>query len=400
MTDAERITAKVNQVRTRLFLVLLANFMAVAACGVVLVAVLAGFRNESAGRSIVLAAVELALTAGLLAFIRTPSGPATAKRVDRRLGLQQRLETAWECLPSRDELDLLLLRDTAQRLHYVQTSIVAPLRLFRATKLWLLIGVLLVLSASIVRILDRSNRWGIFPLESSASAGQALPPVGEAARATIRAAEAPKPGLGAESRQAGPLDGPPQLAGRSNQRPRTAEDVSLLFPGQEPPSSSAAGRGASSDRPGDASRRAAASKTAADPQSGANAPDKRSARGDERSVMQPSRTPANPPLGSTSPGSTAGAASVRKSLQQTVASPIGRSSGRDAGSGTGGTGSPARRAPGRDPRSAGSADAAFIARYARQYPAIGLVSEAVLADQSIPLGMRQYIAAYFAAIHR
>jgi hypothetical protein len=59
MTDAERITAKVNQVRTRLFLVLLANFMAVAVCGVVLVAVLAGFRNESAGRPIVLAAVAV-----------------------------------------------------------------------------------------------------------------------------------------------------------------------------------------------------------------------------------------------------------------------------------------------------------------------------------------------------
>ena len=165
MTDAERIRAKVNQVRTRLFLVLLANFMAVAACGVVLVAVLAGFRNEPAGRPIVLAAVAFALTAGLLAFLRTPSGPATAERVDRRLGLQQRLETAWECLPSRDELDLLLLRDAAQRLHYVQTSIVAPLRLSRATKIWLLTGVLLVLSVSIFRVLDRSNRWGVFPSE-------------------------------------------------------------------------------------------------------------------------------------------------------------------------------------------------------------------------------------------
>ena len=239
MTDAERIRAKVNQVRTRLFLVLLANFMAVAACGVVLVAVLAGFRNEPAGRPIVLAAVAFALTAGLLAFLRTPSGPATAERVDRRLGLQQRLETAWECLPSRDELDLLLLRDAAQRLHYVQTSVVAPLRLSRTTKIWLLTGVFLVLSVSIFGVLDRSNRWGVFPSEDSARAGQGSSPAGEAAKTTARATESARLGR-AESRQAGPLDGPPQLAGRSNQRRGTAQDVALLFPGQEPPSSAAA----------------------------------------------------------------------------------------------------------------------------------------------------------------
>jgi hypothetical protein len=400
MTDAGRIRAKVNQVRARLFLVLLANFMSVAACGVVLVAVLAGFRNEPAGRPIVLAAVAFALTAGLLAYLRTPSGQGTAERVDRRLGLQQRLETAWECLPSRDELDLLLLRDAAQRLHYVQTSIVAPLRLSRVTKIWLLVGVLLVLSVSIFRILDWSNRWGVFPLESSARAGQGSSPVGEGARMTTRAADAPKPGRG-EIRQAGPLDGPPQSAGRSSQRPGTAQDVSLLFPAQEPPSSSAADKGASADRPGDASKRTGASSPAVSPPSSAGGPEKPAAPGGDLSVMQPARRPAVPPLlEAASPGSTAGAASVRKSLQQAVASPTGQSSGRGVGSGAGGTGSPARRAPGRDSRSVGSADAAFIAKHARQYPAIGRVSEAVLADQRIPLGMRQYIAAYFAAIHR
>ena len=399
MTDAERIRAKVNQVRTRLFLVLLANFMAVAACGVVLVAVLAGFRNEPAGRPIVLAAVAFALTAGLLAFLRTPSGPATAERVDRRLGLQQRLETAWECLPSRDELDLLLLRDAAQRLHYVQTSVVAPLRLSRTTKIWLLTGVFLVLSVSIFRILDRSNRWGVFPSEDSARAGQGSSPAGEAAKTTARATESARLGR-AESRQASPLDGPPQLAGRSNQRRGTAQDVALLFPGQEPPSSAAADGGASADRLGDASRRDNAPSAAVNPRSDAGGPDRRTAPGGDPSVVPPGRTAADSPVGAASPGPTAGAASIRKSLQQAGASPAGRSPGLGAGSSAGGAGSAAGRAQGRNPRSVESADAAFTGRYARQYAAMGPVSEAVLANQGIPLGMRQYVAAYFAAIHR
>jgi len=399
MTDAERIRAKVNQVRARLFLALLANFMAVAACGVVLVAVLAGFRSEPAGRPIALAAVAFALTAVLLAFLKTPSGPATAERIDRRLGLQQRLETAWECLASRDELDLLLLRDAAQRVHYVQASIVAPLRLSRATKISVLAGVMLILGVSSFRILDRSNQWGVFPLESSASAGQGSSPAGAAERTTTRAAEAPRPGR-AVSRQTGTLDGAPQFAGRASQKPGTAQDVSLLFPAQEPPSSPAADKGASADRPGDASRRADASSQVVSPQSDAGAPDRRAAPGGELPVTQPGRAPADLPLGAASPGSTAGAASVRESLQQTVASPSGQSSGRSGGSSAGSGGSAAGRAQGRDRGSAENADAAFIARYARQYPAMGPVSDAVLASQGIPPGMRQYIAAYFAAIHR
>lgn len=399
MTDAERIRAKVNQVRARFFLLLLANFVAVAVCGVALVAVLAGFRDGPAGSPVVLAAVAFGLTAGLLAILRTPSGPAIAERVDRRLGLQQRLETAWECLASRDELDLLLLRDAAQRVHYVQASIVAPLRLSRATKISVLAGVMLILGVSIFRILDQSNRWGVFPLESSARAGQGTSPAGVAEKTAARAVEAPRPGR-AESRPAGTLDGAPQLAGRASQKPGTAQDVSLLFPAQEPPSSPAAGKGASADRPGDASQRADASSRAVSPQSDAGAPDKRAARGSELPVTQPGRTPVDPSLGAASPGSTAGAASVRKSLQQTVASPSGQSSGRSGGSSAGSGGSAAGRAQGRDRGSAENADAAFIARYARQYPAMGPVSDAVLASQGVPPGMRQYIAAYFAAIHR
>jgi hypothetical protein len=309
------------------------------------------------------------------------------------------LETAWECLPSRDELDLLLLRDAAQRLHYVQTSVVAPLRLSRPTKIWLLTGVFLVLGVSLFRVLDRSNRWGVFPSESAAMAGQGSPPVGEAARTTARVAEAPKPGLGG-SPQAGGPNGPSRLAGRSSQRIGMAPDVSLLFPAREPPSFPAADKGASADRPDGAPRHADESTQTETPRPDAGASDRRAARGSESPVMQPGRTPAVPPTGAASPGSTAGAASVRKSLQQTVASPTGQPSGLGGGSSAGSAGPAARRAPGSTPPSAGNADAAFIARYARQYPAVGQVSEAVLANQSIPLGMRQYIAAYFAAIHR
>ncbi|MCK7498439.1 MAG: hypothetical protein MZW92_53260 [Comamonadaceae bacterium] len=281
MTDAARIGAKVNQVRARLLFLLLANFVAVAVCGVALVAVLAGFRDEPAGGPVVLAAVAFGLTAVLLAILRTPSGPATAERIDRRLGLQQRLETAWECLASRDELDLLLLRDAAQRVHYVQTSIVAPLRLSRATKISVLAGVMLVLGVSIFRILDRSNRWGVFPSESSARAGQESSPAGVAEKTAARAVEAPKPGRAwiatgqahwtalLSSRDARARSPGQRRTSRCSSRPRN----------RHPPQPPA--RGASADRPGDASRRADASRQAVNPQPDAGAPDGRAAGGSE-----------------------------------------------------------------------------------------------------------------------
>lgn len=399
MTDRECITAKVNQVRRRLFLLLLANFMAVAACGAVLVAVLAGFPNATARGPVVLAAVVFALTAGLLAILRTPSGSATAERIDRRLGLQQRLETAWECRLSHDELDLLLLRDAAQRLHYVQTSVVAPMHLSRVTKICLLTGVLLVLGAGIFRVLDGSNRGDVLPVEGRAQAGQGSPPTDEAGKTTASVSTSQKPGR-ADPRNPDTPGSSSELAGRASQLPGTAQDVSLLFPGQDPPSSMAADKGASADRPVDSQWRADASSAAGNPLSGASPQDRRTAPGSEVPVPPPGRTPDALSSGAASPGSTAGVDSIRRSLQPALASPAGQSSGRGGGSSGGGAGTAARPAQGRESSRASNADAEFFARYARRYPATGPGPEAVQANQAIPPGMRQYIAAYFAALHR
>lgn len=400
------IVGTLKTVRRRLFLVLLVNSSLVAVCGLAFALALFSIRRVPTGvppRGVAILLFCLAFFSALLAaFLRMPSWKETAKLVDRRVGLQQRLETAWECLIPREEIDLLLLRDAWQRLRHLRPATVVPMRLARLTKVALGAGLITLSSLAVIRLLGGWDQWGLFQSEQTTQlSGQAQPQAkGKLTARTPETEEArnpgrsPAPGFSATSPNSNPRSRASNTTPASAGNPQT-ESVAAA---REPPSTPGAGKGAAEERPPNDTGSSRANPAKPLPAQ-SNKPDQQS----EETPPRPSQPPAQP--------SNSGAGAARLLPSSTGAASI-RESGRRAGSQAAGT----RAAPGA-PGNAGSAvslkqtmqssaplglsknDAAFLARHAQDYQTFWLATEAALAKDKIPPGFRKYIADYFAAIH-
>jgi hypothetical protein len=98
--------------------------------------------------------------------------------------------------------------------------------------------------------------------------------------------------------------------------------------------------------------------------------------------------------------SSSGAASIRASEGRGNAHPAGTAdaSGTESNGGRGVAVGNSTGLPGTQRLSKGDAD--FLARYAKDYQGYWLAAEGALAKEKIPPGFKQYIADYFAAIHK
>jgi hypothetical protein len=135
MSDADLIKAAIGRVRKRQFLFLWLNSSVIALLAFILWAILCSLRFIAlpvSSPGFHLALMVLMLSAALAVSIRTmPSWKESVKQIDETLGLQQRLQTSWENIPPRDEIDSLLLADAAKRIVRLRPALIIPMRLNR-----------------------------------------------------------------------------------------------------------------------------------------------------------------------------------------------------------------------------------------------------------------------------
>jgi len=398
MSDAGWISAKLNAVRRRLFLVLFANSLCMAACGLVFLWVLFSvfFHARLDRPPLIVAGWALCtcvFAAALMSFFRAPSAKEGAKFLDSRLKLEQRIETAYECLAPKEEIDRLLLRDARLRLVHFRPSAVAPMRLGGATKMVMCVGLIACASLALVQILNGWNRLArrdvgnpgpligqasnqaqnkdqaaqskngfMRPVQQSAAPGiiNTQPDSGPArknARPAPSSADTAAPPAGAQAGSAqGAAESPviPQTSVQSN--PATSKPAPSAMPTQPGP-------------PGTARPSPFASQSAG--------------------------------TASTSVGTASipGAASIRALERRANSQSAGAPSAPDARGDAGVAGAARGQAMPSVQAALSKSDAAFLARFAGQYQANVLAAEKALAKDTIPAGFRKYIAAYFAAIH-
>jgi hypothetical protein len=397
MSDADWISAKLTSVRRRLFWVLFVDSLSTAACGLIFLwALFSIFQARLTRPPLVVAgwaSCTCVFAAALISFFKVPSAKTSAKFVDRRLKLEQRLETAYECLAPQEEIEWLLLRDARLRLIHFRPSAVAPMRLGGATKVVLSVGLIACTSLGMLQILNGWNRLGL------RDAGNPGPLIGQASN------QAPDKGSAAKSKS-GVARSPVQSAapGMSNMPPDSGparkngglapSSADMVAPPMAAQAGSTPGTAQSPVNPqapvqgNPAISKAAAPAVPAQPISPGTAQPSPSVPQTAGSVSTNAGAP-----------STSGTASIRALERRANSQPAGAPSAPDARGDAGSAG--AARGQGMPPGQAAvsKSDAAFLARFAGQYQANVLAAEKALAKDSIPAGFRKYIAAYFAAIH-
>jgi len=161
MSDTALIIGKLRRIRRRLFFLRLAGSAGVACCIFGVLGVLFTFESlrfyRSPGLWLGLLGVGLAVATLVFSVLGMPSHKETVRRVDRRLGLQQRLETAWECLTPREDIDRIILMDAGRRMATISPAAVVPFRVNRTTGILLTIGLLSFTTLSLIQLLDGSG---------------------------------------------------------------------------------------------------------------------------------------------------------------------------------------------------------------------------------------------------
>jgi hypothetical protein len=342
--------------------------------------------------------VALVSAGCVISVFRMPSWKNTAKLLDAALGLNQRIETSFECIPARDEMDTLLLQDTSGRIASIRPAEAVPLQFSRTVKVFFFICLLSIATMGIIRILHNGN------LASIGKSGNAMQPV----KGSLPQAKNPSKSnpAGSQADNLGKSQsfiGNDSASGSGHHSSKDAESTpeqSNPFrqqSAQGPRGVSTADRGASDSR-GLASATTIFSKPKIMPEPEKRDPNLQPGKlGDASEGNKPSSRggaagdnfPARPD---------AGAASIRKAeragggqssssaLSGTQANPGGKPSAGQAG------------ILSSKPIPSGN-NAASQAERSLDYPALWPATERALAKEIMPPGLKSYIAEYFKAIH-
>jgi len=358
MSDGAAITAKIRAIRRMQFGTLFVSSAAIVVPSLAALALLSTFANSSPllRTAALLLGATAPVAAALLALLRMPPWRDTAKLVDRTMGLDQRVETACDLLDSDEEIDRLLLKDTCRRLMPVRPAEVSPIRMDRTARIALPAGIIAFAGLGILRLLWE---WQGPALRSQAGGPQIA-------------------------------DGAPTAPGaaRSPHRTNAPTAVATADP-TRPVVTSAPGRAAAPQEP----RLSRPTAQAATP-----APARAlSTKTDE--TAGPAEVKPPPDRGSGHSGGPERSSSGGVGKPQT-----GKSTGRAGSAGVtparadvGGV--PAGGAPGQTTarRAVMPIDAALLARHPARYPAYPAAEEP-FAKETIPPGLRKYVADYFTAI--
>jgi hypothetical protein len=404
MSDVALILRKLRRVRRRLFFVHLINSLSIAVCILAFLAALFSFRGVAWGFSGLTAALTCAavlMISAVVAFLRTPGMKATAKLVDRKLALQQRLETALECIAPREEVDRLILKDAAQRMAHVVPAAVVPVRFAQFARVAFGAGLITLAGLALIRFLEGWNRGDFIAQRNRPQvAGQTPVQPGELPAAVSKNAEmrpgssAAAPGFSVAAPDAGSAK---RLADASQSQ---AANPALTSP--NPTAQSAGAPGASKEGAAgqaQASQQAQPTHPLASTPAQPASPDRRGTQGGTQTSQAQARPQDRDGDASGPSRSSSGAASIRAATKPDAGSSTAAIGAAEAGRGTKGS-----AASGGAMQPAGlpvisRPDAAFIARYASEYASYRLAAEQALTREKIPPGFRKYIADYFASIH-
>lgn len=345
--------------------------LAVAVSGVWLLLLPA--RPLSSPQTTTLAIVVTGLVAVAM-WWAVPDVSATARAIDRRAGLDDRLATALQVARDDDPVARLIVRDAATRLRRLRPTRVFPFEAPTHGRVWLSAGVLLaagLLAHAFPSGALAPRAGGMWMTD--ASAGGAPPP--DTGRPSPR--DVPQTQARAPSGSLVPTATPGvEAAGAAS---RTTAGSGAVPPPANPP-----GRAAAAPQ--------AATASAADTESASRQASRLTADAAGRTGMP-----------GTSPGSTTkgGASSVADGVLDGAAGPGVTAAGSTAGAGAttaaagGGVrsgslaavGPPAARVP-----------APGSAAYADRYREASRRADAALADERVPVRLRAHVRAYFAAI--
>ncbi|MBN2320566.1 MAG: hypothetical protein JXR49_15920 [Acidobacteria bacterium] len=400
MSDAALIVGKIRQIRRRQFLMRIAGVLGIACCLFGIIAVTFTFESlrfyRSPGLWLCLLGAGLGAAALTFSFLSMPSWKETVKQVDRKLNLQQRLETAWECLSPREEIDRLLLMDAGRRLSAISPESVVPARINRATGILFVISLLAFSTLSLVRLLAGTGSMEFAaagkprqiaaekPVESDAGTGEAA----------------------AKSRGNGTSPDSTDPAGTSvHNTPegsdRTLEETSDSAVLQESSTTSGSeGRDAVSSFIRNESASAASPIRQTVPGETNSAADRsHDMAGAENS--QPKRTlpdPAGNRDGRDSSGPSSAGISNRKKTGNTEGAAAGAQYARVQENDTGEIPAAGKAKQSTDTDPTYAQDASIRKRLSSDYPSRRVAAERALSRENIPPGLKKYIADYFRAI--
>jgi hypothetical protein len=403
MSDAAFITAKLKTVRRRQFLILLFRCISTAVVGFVFWGLFCALGIFSPpGLSVILLLISAAATLSVCLIVSLagmPSWKDTVKLVDKASGLQQRLETSWECIPPREEMDALLLSDTSRRIQSIRAAAVVPLQFGQTTRISLILCLLAVATLGIVLILGGRNRAyspvpGKAPLAVTGKTRQSKnAPKANSAKNQADISGKTQPFASDESTS--------ESDRRSSQTNLTREFENIpqqtyLQSAKQPPTTPIPDRGIANRQEG-SSAAAVSSKPGNRFESERRAKDHQS--GTIKGTTRADKTYSHdsvPDADASRPN--AGAESIRKAERD----------------GNGKSGSPAlsKTKPNVGATLSGGQaehslnkqimtgnDARFWDEYSRDYPALLFAVEQALQKEKIPPGFKKYIADYFKAIH-
>jgi len=364
VTDAVLIVDKVRTVRRRQFLALFADSAVTVSCviGVAALALTCAGPRLPLRPSAALLIAPVLVVSALVARLRMPPRKGTVKLMDRVLGLEQRLETAWERLDGTEEIDRLLLEDTCRRLLPASPSTVLPVRLDRRAWTVLAASVAVAAGLGILRLLQGGAETGSHPARVSPSAADSVP-----ARASP----------GRSSR------------GTPEQRAALAKSADT----GRPPLSSDAGRASSSAQSGP--------ETISAPEAAPETP-----RPAFRPTADPSSAARPGESGQPAPPATRddvlpprlSSGATGKPHAGASAAPGGGSAAAIAGGGAGGSPVGIPKAQAKPTRVLTPDEAALLDRFAGSDGTYRKSAEGAIAEQAIPPGFRKYIADYFRAL--
>jgi hypothetical protein len=402
MSDADRITGKLREVRRRQFLLLFLNAASIALLAWIFWTFLCKFNffalPDPSLMMHLATGVALIIAACIIAVFRMPSWRNTAKLVDAALGLKQRVETSFECIPARDEMDALLLQDTSGRIASIRPAEVVPAQFTRAAKVCFLICLLSIPALGIIRILQSRNPANIGRNGSSMPSGKGLLPQ---VKNPPKANSSDNPASKQEKSMSLPAYDSASGSGRGLSKDVTsAPEPDNQFRQQStqgPPIASTADRGVSGTRDLE-SATAVSSNPRIMPEPGNGAANRPSSPGGAAEENRASSRGNAVNKDNSITRSDAGAAGIRKAdrgeggEQSTAA--------RSGGQATPGGNLPAGQAGLLFPTPIPSVNnAASEAGQSLDYPARWSAAERALAKEKMPPGLKSYIAEYFKAIH-
>jgi hypothetical protein len=357
MSDADLIKAILRKIRKRQFCLLWLDSSIIAILAFLFSILFYRLRFVALPRvseSIQFAAIAIFLFAALIvAIVRMPSWKESVKLVDRTLELQQRLETCWENLPPRDEIDSLLLADVSKRIRQIRPAPIAPMRMSRTSVLCIFILLPAIALLGVFRVILDWNQSS--SLAKQNAAGRAVSGSSPAKKGS------PK---GQENKRSSDLKSQNAIATESNSEKRQTAKKEENRPSPNIP-----------EQFGIRESKELSNSTP-DSNVAVKKNDPANAAATNKDMMQPN----------------AGVASVRKAEK--------------------GGGAPASARLSRDQKDAGKALAAgqgkstlpgnnalFRSEYMQNHPAVWSAVEQALAKENIPPGMKKYIIDYFNAIH-